>query len=97
MACNRCGKCCEEAYRFNYIALPKDDGFYYNITVDAIDGKVINHEPCTSLVYSIKTRKAICTRHYTDKPFVCKVFPVANEYTIYPFCGFWRESNVLYR
>ena len=85
--CNRCGKCCEQAYRFVWVGALLPDSSDY-------DMKKAEHKPysdtalpCEKLVYDIATRTAICLIQ-DNKPLLCKYFPYLPEDIIFEQCGF---------
>lgn len=64
--CKQCGKCCREAWRFNYMV-----SLGNNIESDYKKENINNHI-CKS--FDQKTNK--CKIHYGNKPAVCEYWPL---------------------
>ena len=85
--CNRCGKCCEQAYRFrwNGYTLPNESGFDMKSACHKSYDNTV--PPCEKLVYDIATRKAICLLQ-NNKPLVCRYFPYLPDDILFEQCGY---------
>lgn len=92
--CTRCGKCCLEAWRFQYVVVVLEDGTWDLNTLSRpflpVDAdKVVaaeNQVPCTSLELNPVTHQATCAVQ-ADKSYICSGWPFGREDLIFPECG----------
>jgi hypothetical protein len=92
--CNRCGKCCEEYYRFYRIK--RYDKVNGETMRAEIKPKIEDKPPCHNLIFDSQTHLAVCTRQeekVKKELWFCREFPLFKEEIIYPTCGYYFEED----
>ncbi len=90
--CLRCGQCCLYGSAIEYNLFEERVIGLRIFAFKRIDKEKINvMEPCSCLIYDIKTREAICT-DYKGRSQVCKQYPYKEEELIFKGCGYKKEE-----